>query len=542
MGRRSTYEDEHRSDKGMVASSLSSVIIGPVGYTGDASELGDSDIANEYQDQGVEFYQVVILNAQHMLSECLYFRKPTGCAVDVTEPKHKSRHATSKTPARVEDNFIVPDATVYEAILEDLEDQDQNELSPQSLQDAGKRAKALNFMWLAEILAGNAGNAVRGQGDFSNTSPGIEVAIDRIMSNLEVSELSSLPGIVTLLEMAGNNVFISDYNDAENRLGDLLSQNPVERNDQMSDDGERRPKFVPLPITATMRLGLGLPQEQSFRALYEALIKTHITPMTENMPGRARKTVERGIRSIAAELLLATFTIENPSGSNDGTFENQSAEAQELPSFNLPVRRKGGISQPPGPQNIRTTSTEQSRIASSSSPFLGDQTTSLIQPTPTLAVATPSPAETPDATAPTPAPPSQENTTPHCSLSSLVNFSTQPPLPSKLTETLQHWTIGADPALYDWAATQTAPTASQTEAETEDMSEPSSSLGRRKVKRRKMSRSMDFDRAAASGPRPSSAGLHYNNVTSASQPVPAVRLTESQPSRILAGGGAASQQ
>ena len=196
MGPRNPFEGEHCSDNGMAASSLSSVIIGRVGYMGDASGLGKSDIAGEYQDQGVEIYQVVLLNAHHMLSECLYFRKPTGCALDVTEPEYKSRHATSKTPTRVEENFIVPDAMVYEAILEDLENQDQNNLSPQSLQNAqGTRAKALDFTWLAESLAGNA---VRGQRKFSNTSTGIEVAIDRIMSNLEVSELSSPSSLVTL--------------------------------------------------------------------------------------------------------------------------------------------------------------------------------------------------------------------------------------------------------------------------------------------------------------------------------------------------------
>ena len=333
--------------------------------------------------------------------------------------------------------------------------------------------------------------------------------------------------------MAGNNISISDINDTENRLADLLRQSPAEENDQMSDDGERRPKSVPLPITATMRLGLGLPQEESFRALYEALIKVHLTPMTENVPGPARKTVERCVRSIAAGLLLASFTVEKPSGSNDDTFEDHSAEVQELHSFNLPVRRKGSIPQPPAPQGIRAISTEPVAIASNSSPSLGNETTSQKQFAPAPDVAAPSPAERPDATAtPAPAPPSQANTT-HRPLSSLVNFSAQPPLPTKLTETLQHWTIGADPALYDWAATQTAPT-SQTEAETEDLSEPSSSGRRKKVKRRKLSRSMDFDRAAA-GPRPPSAGLHV--VASASQPVPAVRLTESQPSQMQGGGG-----
>lgn len=196
MGRRSTYEDEHRFDKGMATSSLSSVIMGCVSYMGDASGLGNSDLAGKYQDQGVEFYQLAILDAQHILSECLCFRKPTGCAVDVTEPKYKSRHATSKTPTRVDEDFIVPDAMVFEAIVEDLVDQNQNDLPSQSLQDAqGKRAKTLNFRWLAKSLAHDA---VRGQGDLSNTSPGIEVAIDRIMSNLEVSELSSPPGLVTL--------------------------------------------------------------------------------------------------------------------------------------------------------------------------------------------------------------------------------------------------------------------------------------------------------------------------------------------------------
>ena len=199
MGRRSKFEDEHGSNKGVAASWLSSLIIGRVNYMGDASGLENSDLAGEYQDQGVEFYQVVTLNAQQMLSECLYFRKPTGCALDVTEPKHKSRHATSKTPIRVEEDFIVPDAVVYEAILEDLEDQEdqgQNYLPPQSLQDAqGHGAKTLNFTWLAESLAHDA---VPGQGKLSNVSPAIEVAIDRIMGILEVSMLSSPPGLVTL--------------------------------------------------------------------------------------------------------------------------------------------------------------------------------------------------------------------------------------------------------------------------------------------------------------------------------------------------------
>ena len=196
MSPRNSFKDKHRSNNGVAASSFSSVFIGPVGYMGDTSGLGNSDIAGEYQDQGVEFYQVVTLDAQYMLSECFYFRKPTGCAVDVTEPKHRSRHAISKTPTRVEENFIVPDAMVYEAMIEDLEDQDQNDLPSQSSQHAqGKRAKVLNLTWLADILAHDA---LRGQGKFSNTSPGIEVAIDGIMSNFGVAELSGPSSLVTL--------------------------------------------------------------------------------------------------------------------------------------------------------------------------------------------------------------------------------------------------------------------------------------------------------------------------------------------------------
>lgn len=196
MGCPSILEDGHRSDKSMATSSLSSAVISCVGYMGDASGLGSSDLTGKYQEQGVEFYQIAILDGQHMLSECLYFRKPTGCVVDVTEPKHKSRHATSKTPTRVEEGFIVSDAVVYEEILEDLEDQDQDDSPPQALSDAqGKRAKALNFNWLADSLVHNT---VSGQGKLSDTSSWIEVAIDRIRNNLEAAELSSPSGLVTL--------------------------------------------------------------------------------------------------------------------------------------------------------------------------------------------------------------------------------------------------------------------------------------------------------------------------------------------------------
>lgn len=333
--------------------------------------------------------------------------------------------------------------------------------------------------------------------------------------------------------MAGNDVSISDIDDAEDCLANLLGQSAGEGQDQISDQEERRPRLVPLPITPTMRRELGLPQKEGFRALYETLIEAHIIPLTEDVPGRVRVTTERRIRSIAARLLLATFAIENTSGPNDRTFENHPAEVREPRPFNLPVRRKGSVSQPPAARGVWPSSASVV-ITSNSPPFSGDETTSPAQSTPALDVAAPSsPAERSDATAAaaTPAPASQANTI-HRSLSSLVNFSAQPALPTKLHDALQHWTIGADPALYDWAATQDAPT-SQTEAETEDWSEPSGST-RRKVKRRKLSRSMDLDRS--SGPPRPSAALHHVT-TSASQPVPAVRPTESQASQMVAAGG-----
>ena len=318
---------------------------------------------------------------------------------------------------------------------------------------------------------------------------------------------------------------ISDLDDAEARLNSLVNKEYSTTGDNISYSGniQRALSIAPLPITRAIRLEVGLPLDDRFREVYENLIQTFITPMAETIAGRARVTLERGIRRIAAALVLATHTIESSFDSDPKDFEGLPVESQQV-SFNLPMRRKRLASAPVATQGKQMASIESVVHDNASSSTRIDsnafRVSSPPQPTPASSVTAPGSAQSLGKPA---APATPE--APYRRLQSLVNLSTQPALPSKLNETLQHWTLGADPSLYDWAATQDA---FANQAEAEEQSEVSDL---RKVKRRKRS-SRNLENLST--PRSS---LRGENEASSSQPTPApaVRLTESQSTEFPTG-------
>ena len=278
---------------------------------------------------------------------------------------------------------------------------------------------------------------------------------------------------------------------------------------------------IPLLNPKVQALG-GFPGGNEFREIYNTLVQGYLSFLPSKLPLRNRAMLDRSLRQVALQSWLASRTtrpLKIPADRDRRAFDPD-AEPQGNLIFDLPMRRipsgssMGAVkgrerafqcsSSPPAASSSQPQTSVTSMRSSS---HRSERSRTGVSTRSTQSQSSSSTA------APSEDPASQR-------LRALVSLTPQPALPTNLSSILAHWTVGADPADYNWAATQNAFAIDKEGDERTDASES------RKSKRKKRLQQKSMEDWSASHP------LRDRTALGGSQPTPAV-LAGSQPTGMV---------
>ena len=220
-----------------------------------------------------------------------------------------------------------------------------------------------------------------------------------------------------------------------------------------NDTDEEGQSIISTILTPPLQVGLGIRPTAELSSIYENLIQTWIVPLSRRIPGRVRIALEKSLRDMAGQICLASYTIRIDSGTSGQEENDQPESSGPGARFVLPVRRR-----------TSATSLDKGKgrsDAGSSPPPASPQVSEDAGSKPASAsIALPTPEPTP----------SLRSRRSHSSLTgtedpasqrlrAYATLTPQPALPTKMSNLLSHWQVGADPATYDWEAAQQATTA-----------------------------------------------------------------------------------
>lgn len=176
---------------------------------------------------------------------------------------------------------------------------------------------------------------------------------------------------------------------------------------------------------------------------YDALVASWITSLAPTMPGRIRSRSEKLVRSVVAQLQLASYGLRLRSQQDQPEHEPETLSRERQATFTLPVRGLSTVADDSG--RFRAEDLEQAPSQPASSSQISEDAGFM-------------PAENLPTPAPTPSLRSQDSQSTLGEaedsavqrLRAFTNVSAQPPLPSTLMGILSHWSIGQNPDNYDW--------------------------------------------------------------------------------------------
>lgn len=288
------------------------------------------------------------------------------------------------------------------------------------------------------------------------------------------------------LEILDLNIAIHDVDVASSMLGDFLISIDDMSGSREDDDGavvENRVYmsvlFEDLPYN-DLQPHLENYKNNLLLQVYDNLMAAWIKPLPKAIPSRVRIAAERNVREIAAQICLASLGIRVSSN----VIQNEDIDQQPNPkhdnALNLPLRRKSSFQkrsvQPedelPEPSLSPLTSSQISKDA-------GFMPASQL-PTQTL----PTPEMTPSLRSRSSAASLKDSEDPASQrLRALASLAPQPSLPSAASNILHQWSLGADPAKFDWEASQQARDAENQSEEDDDTNTPKAKKRRRALKR-----------------------------------------------------------
>lgn len=187
--------------------------------------------------------------------------------------------------------------------------------------------------------------------------------------------------------------------------------------------------------------------------IYDNLMATWIASLPKTIPGRVRVMAEKDVRETAAQICLANLGIRLCSNSIQSEDVDRQPMLDHDGLLNLPLRRKSSF------QNRSMQLEEKSprrSLSSSPSSQTSDHVDTSAAPKPTIP-SLPTPETTPSLKSWSSA--TSLNETEDSSsqrLRALAHITPQPLLPISLTNILHQWSVGTDPATFDWEATQQA--------------------------------------------------------------------------------------
>lgn len=353
------------------------------------------------------------------------------------------------------------------------------------------------------------------QSPIEDTEPIVDV-LAAIKSELKQPDLDIVSPGRTLYSFVQAELDVRNVEDCSTALEELLqskhhrtdeSSRPV---DAVNENGQR---LIIAPVEIPLSLGLeDLQLGTDLALVYDRMLATWITPLSESITGRVRLAKARLCGLVAAQLVLASHSLRTEEPFEDQTSPGQAqtqtqSQSQDPHSQLLPE---------PVQQSSRYRGFALSQLESS-------------QPFPSSAL--PTPSQTPSITTAS-SHPSTFAAPELTRLSKYTSFSKPAPpvLPRSLNNVLSHWKVGEDVKDYDWMSTARS-IAKQDDDADDDMTEAE----RRRAQRRAEKHIRRQRREAAASQAQQVASSQAPEIFSASQPM-GLRM-ESQP-----GGVAASSQ
>ena len=243
--------------------------------------------------------------------------------------------------------------------------------------------------------------------------------------------------------------------DLDKASGDLVdSLDDIRRLTSEDGDGndtdEERQSMVSTILTPTLHASLGFRDTTELSSIYQDLIQTWIVPMSHQIPGRVRLTLEKSLRDMAGQICLASYAMRVNLGREGEEEKDQSENWEAGARFELPVRRRTSAT------NLgKGKGKEHSDVLSSPPPASSQVSEDAVFMPSSAFAALPTPEPTP----------SIRSRSSVSSLASLEDpasqrlraygsLTPQPVLPRKMSNLLGHWQVGVDPAGYGWEAAQ----------------------------------------------------------------------------------------
>ena len=425
-----------------------------------------------------QFFLLRMLCHDKSMSEYLYIGSAPKTRF-LEPPDIQMLVGLKKTPARINDDFIVSDGVVDES--EDSERAESRAShhplsgieSPErrKMVISGKNApvdliepRTMEMDWLV---------GVTNKKERSSRSQSFENYLESIQDAISAKLSSTTSGAETLLELSETDPLVTDIDTAATTLTALLetiARLPSNETKAATIAPESR-AIVSASLTQALGDTLDLSPEPNLLQVYESLIKSQIVPLPPKTPSRVRIAMEKQLRPLAAQLCLAAFTvrIRMEAPAPKGVNENDSSTQES--TFAIPVRWKGptiSLSSK-GKEAVTKSSSEPLSSAplpqpSSSQPVPTSASQRSIRPeTPMHGSARPTPLQAETATSKTTKRNFSEDPS-SINLRALVSLDPQPLLPPKLSNILSHWSVGEDPATYDWVAAQRATALPDSEA------------------------------------------------------------------------------
>jgi len=199
--------------------------------------------------------------------------------------------------------------------------------------------------------------------------------------------------------------------------------------------------------TPSMQKALSLEDDSRMSVVYDSLVKTWITPLSRNIPNRVRMALEKTLRNTAAQICLSIHAVTY--GSRIADEEQHGADPASCigEQLSLPVRRRVSIT-----KMIK----DKEPAARSSSPLASSQISEdvgFLPPAPLGALPTPEPTPSLHSRSSISSMKASEDPA-SLRLKVYAPLAPQPALPTKLSNYLGHWGIGAAPDHEDWETAQ----------------------------------------------------------------------------------------
>ncbi|KAL8929366.1 MAG: hypothetical protein Q9172_000539 [Xanthocarpia lactea] len=475
------------------------------------------------QKNNIWVLRCMTLNSDLSLHECFLIASHLELHYQTSEGLRSLRRAIPpKSSYRIRENFIIPNGLMDDDVQEwpapTIESSIQNIESLSELQHRDLSLQedewTINLEWLTQHIS-------------SPVAPPLDEILQLVLDRLYNNDDLSGQAVASLEELIGQDVAASDVDLDSIALTDFLRS--VERRRSADEFNMEHQPAVPILIarlsSPSLLLTLDTPLKVSLSQVYHTLMDSWMLSLTPTVSNRVRSATERVIGLVATQLQLASNGISRLSTGHRLEQErepNDRADRRAL-TLTLPVRQV--TSRLERPRQAFPEHDPRPLTSFGNKGSMPAVTLPTPEPTPSLRTqgSQSSLAESEDS-----------GDTAMQRLSIHGKTSSQTPLSSSSIGILSKWTLGQDPADYDWQVEKIQGGASH---EPDDAEESRREKKRRHRERMAMPQHMAME-GPSSQPMPSRLAASQDNmqpyIQESSQPRP-ISMSQPQPGRH--GGG-----